>query len=304
MQTTRALGPGAGWGWLKQAVHLGRHNPKAIFGAVALLALCALLPSVVQLLLQYGLQLAPQPSVTVVGTITLLMIVLYPLLIGGLLRVIDAAEHGRPTHATALFDTFAAGHGGGRLIGFGVVISAIYIGAFVAVVAAFGPELFDWYMQLLAVSTQPVPDNAAMTAAMAAMPAGLGTVMAFGTIAGLFFAGVYAIGFGQVALGERSVAAALVDGVAGTLKNLLPIIVMAVIAVVALLLFAMLVGGVMALLGAIGALVHPALSIALVLPVYLGMLLVLYMVMFGVMYFMWRDVCAPADAADPKQLLV
>ena len=36
---TRALGPGAGIGWLKNAVNLGRDNPKAIFGGAALMVL-------------------------------------------------------------------------------------------------------------------------------------------------------------------------------------------------------------------------------------------------------------------------
>ena len=35
--TTRAVSPGGGWRWFRQAIDLGRSNPKAIFGAVALL---------------------------------------------------------------------------------------------------------------------------------------------------------------------------------------------------------------------------------------------------------------------------
>src|SRR3546814_612743 len=32
--STHATSPAAGWSWLKQAVHLGRRNPRAVFGAV------------------------------------------------------------------------------------------------------------------------------------------------------------------------------------------------------------------------------------------------------------------------------
>lgn len=300
--TTRAMGPGAGWRWLKQAINLGRHNPKAIFGAVALLALVALVPSLVQLALQHGAGMAAESVLMVVGAMTVAMIVVYPLLVGGLLRVIHASETGQPTRATALFDTFRAGNGAGRLIGFGVLLTLIYIAVFVAVIMSVGQDFMSWYMQVITASMQT--GAPAQMPALPQLPEGLGTVMALGTLVGLFFGGVYAIGFGQVALGGRGVGAALADGVAGTLKNLLPIVVVAAIAIVllfALILVIALVGGLLAL---VGGLVHEALAVLLVVPVYLGMLLVMYVVMFGVMYFMWRDVCgdAPATAASDNQL--
>ena len=55
------------------------------------------------------------------------------------------------------------------------------------------------------------------------------------------------------------------------------------------------VGGIPAL---VGGLVHKALGMLLLMPVYIGMLLVVYVVMFGVMYFMWRDICGEAPAAE------
>jgi hypothetical protein len=51
------------------------------------------------------------------------------------------------------------------------------------------------------------------------------------------------------------------------------------------------------LLALIGGLVHETLAVILLMPVYIGMLLVMYVVMFGVMYFMWRDVCGDAPPA-------
>ena len=39
--TTRAMGPLAALGWLKNAVNLGRNNPKAVFGGAALLLVTA-----------------------------------------------------------------------------------------------------------------------------------------------------------------------------------------------------------------------------------------------------------------------
>ncbi|GAA4856350.1 hypothetical protein GCM10023332_05020 [Luteimonas vadosa] len=291
------MGPGAGLGWLKNAINLGRHNAKAVFGAVALMALVALVPSLVQLLLQQGLGVGPQSMLMVAGLLTLAMIVVYPLLVGGMLRVIHASENGQPTHATALFDTFRAGNGAGRLIGFGVLLTAIYITVFLAVIMAVGKDFLSWYMQVINLSLQA--GDPSQLPALPALPEGFGTLMALGTLVGLFFGGIYAIGFGQITLAGRTIGEALADGVGGTLKNLLPLLVLAVVVFVAMIVLMIVVALVGGLLMLIGGLVHQSLALLLLAPVYLGMLLVMYVVMFGVMYFMWRDVCGdPPPTAD------
>src|SRR3546814_7472619 len=136
----------------------------------------------------------------------------------------------RPVHATALFDTFRAGNDAGRLIGFGVAMFVAYLAVFALVVGLFGQDFMAWYMELLAASTQNDAD--AQAKVLQDIPDGFGTLMALGTLAGLFFGGVYTIGFGQVALRGRSVGSALADGVAGPLKNVLPNGLLAVGAVV------------------------------------------------------------------------
>lgn len=296
--TTRAVSPGSGWRWFRQAINLGRNNPKAVFGAVALMAVIALIPSVIQLLLQYGLGLGPEAVMMVIGVTTLASIVIYPLLIGGLLRVIHASENNQPTHATAIFDTFQAGHDRGRLIGFGLLMTAIYLGVFLLVISLFGKDFMAWYWQLITAAQAQQAGGAAMSPEMMALPEGFGRVMAIGSLFALFMGGVYAIGFGQVALGGRSVGAALSDGLGGTLKNVLPIVLLAVLAVIAMFALALVVGIIGGILMLVGSLIHKALGLLLVMPIYLGMLLVVYVVMFGVMYFMWRDICGEAPAAD------
>ncbi len=298
--TTRAMGPAAGWHWLKHGINLGRHNPKAIFGAVGLVALVALIPSLIQLLLTQGLKLGPETVLSVVGLTTLLSIVVYPLLIGGVLRVIDASENGRPTHATAVFDTFKPDHGAGRLIGFGVLLTVLYIAAFVAVIGLFGKDFFGWYLQVISTAMQAQAPT--MPATLPAMPEGLGLVMAFGTLVGLFFGGVYAIGFGQVALGGRGIGEALADGVKGTLKNVLPIVLAAIIVIVGFIVIALVFGLVGMLVAVIGNLLHPTVGMLLLAPLYIGFLLVLYVVMFGAMYFMWRDVAGQGASIAHNQV--
>lgn len=292
MQSTRALAAGAGLSWLKCAVNLGRHNPKAIFGAVAVVAVAAAAPSLVQVVLK-GLKLNAETTYVVAGAVSLVMVVVLPLLIGGVLRVIDAAEHGRPIHALAVFDLFKSGAGGARVVGFGVLNSILYIGAIALVIAVFGRELWAWYLELVSISAKN--DPAAISAHIGSVPSGLGTVTALCTLIALFLGGVYAVGLGQAAIAGKEIGAAFKDGIVGTLKNVLPILVLAAISfclAFALILIFMVV--IMALV-AIGNLIHPLLTIVLVMPVYLGMLLLLYVVMFGVMYYMWSDICA-ADA--------
>ena len=128
--STRAMGPGYGWSWLARAVNLGRGNPKAVIGGIALVALVALVPSLVQMLAQVGLAGRPDAMLTVVGLTTLVSLVVFPLLIGGALRVIDAGERGLPSRPADVFQTFRAGGNAGRLIGFGLLMTVIYLAVF------------------------------------------------------------------------------------------------------------------------------------------------------------------------------
>ena len=283
---TRAMGPGAGWSWLKQAINLGRNNPRALFGAATLLMLVAIVPSIVQLLVQSAFH-SMSATLWVAGLSGLAMLFVYPLLIGGFFRVIDATERNRPTHATALFDTFRAGQGRGRLIGFGLLLALIYVIALGTIFALFGSDLPNWYLQVLSAS-----QNASSGAppVLPEMPSGLGTVFGLGLLLMMFLGGVYSIGFGQVALASRSVGGALADGVTGTLKNLPALLVLTVIALLGMVGLALVLGLALGVLVGLGSLVHPAVGMALAVPAYLAFLVVMYVVLFGVMYFIWRDV--------------
>src|SRR5690606_21116737 len=229
---------------------------------------------------------------------TLVSRIVFPLLIGGVLRVIDATERGLPASATGVFEPFRGGHGGGRLIGFGLLMTALYLLVFGTIIGSFGQGLPEWYMQMVQLTMEaggkPVqPDD------IPSPPSGLGMVVALGLLFGLFLGGAYAIGFGQVALGGRRVLAAVGDGLTGALKNLLPIVVLAILSVVAMFALLLVVGLVGGLLMLVGGLVHPALGMLLVAPVYLAMMLLMYVVMFGVMYHMWRDICGEPVVPPP-----
>lgn len=293
--TTRALGPGAGWGWLKQAINLGGQNPKAIFGAAGLLLLVALVPTLLQIFVQQGLGLTDTTVMAGLLVFSMLysLLVMAPL-IAGFLRVIHAAETGAPTRPAAVFRVFAAGGGALRMIALMLLIMVIVLTAVLAIGAAFGGEFFAGIATAMMAMSTAAPGS---TPALPAMPDGIGAFLALLTLVGLFINGVYAIAVGQVALTGRSVFGSIGDGFIGTLKNLLPLLVLLVIAIVLGIAFMLLGGLLIALLVFIGGLVHPVMAIVLAAPVYLAALLVVYVVMFGVIYFMWREICG-GDAAS------
>lgn len=291
----RAMGPGAGWRWLMQSINLGRNNPKAIFGAAALLIVVALIPTAIQLVAQHMLGLTSMTTMAVlIGFSLLFSLLVMPPMLGGFLRVIDASENGRATRAMAIFDTFKSGQGAVRMILLAIVLTLVAFAVIGLILAVFGPGVATWYLQVITASQGA---GAGATPTLPAMPEGLGMVLGLMMLFGLFLQGAYAISFGQVSLTDRSIGGALSDGAVGALKNLLPLLVLLVIWIVFVVVLVLVMALLVSLLTVIGSLVHPALGIALAAPVYLAFMLVLYVVIVGVMYHLWRDVAGGTAAA-------
>ena len=290
--TTRTVGAGHGWKWIVQGVNVGRTNPRAVYGATAIVAVLALVPNLLQAILQATLGLDMQGQLMLSGVIALLSVPLYALLIGGVLRVIHDVEHGRDARPTDLFRVFTTDPS--RLIAFGLLMLGLYVAGAVVLATLFGEGLMAWGVEIMTLSEEAAQATASTPPpALPTPPTGAGLFMLFGLMFGVVCVSIYGIGLGEVALAGSAPVAAFGTGVRGTLRNLLPIAVSAIVAFaaafalgLAFLLVAVVVGG-------IAALVHPALAALLLLPLYLVLLLAVYIVMFGAMYAMWRDVCAP-----------
>lgn len=285
--STRAMGPMAGFRWLMNAINLGRNNPKAVFGAAALSMLLMLVPSLLTVPLQMtGTQSAGRMAAVI--AISMLFGLLLAPLYGGLLSIIDAAERGRPARATDVFAPYRAGGGAVRMIGFALGMLVVYAAIVAIVLGVVGTGIIHWYTEVLAA-------QAAKSTTMPALPAGFGTAVALFAVFWLLVMGVYAVGFGQVALAGRSPLAALKDGFVGSIKNLLPLLMLVVglfVAWIAVALAVIVLVGIAALLA---KLVGAWVLFVVAVPVYIALILALYVVMFGVMYFMWRDVCGGSD---------
>ena len=285
--STRAMGPMAGFRWLMNAINLGRNNPKAVFGAAALSMVLMLVPSLLTVPLQMtGTQSAGRMAVVI--AISMLFGLLLAPLYGGLMSIIDAAERGRPAKATDVFAPYRAGGGAVRMIGFALGMLVVYAAIVAIVLGVVGTGIIHWYTEVLAA-------QAAKSTTMPALPAGFGTAVALFAVFWLLVMGVYAVGFGQVALAGRSPLAALKDGFVGSIKNLLPLLMLVVglfVAWIAVALAVIVLVGIAALLA---KLVGAWVLFVVAVPVYIALILALYVVMFGVMYFMWRDICGGSD---------
>ncbi|GHA78932.1 hypothetical protein [Cognatilysobacter bugurensis] len=279
--------PGSGLQWFKNGLNLGHRNAKKVFAGAAVLLVAGLVPSLVALPIQMA---APQSGVVIALTYVLIMLLAFALapMYGGYLVLINAAESGQSPRVGDVFAAYRS-RTGARIVGFALAVTALYIVSFVALAYLVAPDLPALYVKLLSSDPQQLQTT------MQSLPEGLGRFIGLGMCLGLFLGGVYALGLGQVSLGEHGVGRALRDGVTGTAKNLLPLLVLLVVAIAALI-ACTLVFMVVAFVAGLLASMIGAWAMALVLlPMYLAAMLAMYVVGFGTVYHMWKSVCGEAS---------
>jgi hypothetical protein len=296
--TTESKGPMAGFAWLQHGVSVGYRHPVPIFGGAVILMLIVLLPALIILPFQLHWAAAgtpPSPAVFdgIMAGSMLLGLLVIPLY-AGYLQVIDAAERGLPTRISHIFNPYRQGEAL-RLIAYGLALGIIYIALMAIIMLAAGHGIGIWYLHVLAAQ--------ANHAQPPGLPRGFGIAMALGTVMGLFMMGFYSISLGQVALRRRGVLNAMGDGFLGALKNLLPLIVLAVSVFIAWIAMVVVLAIAFLLIGLLSMLVGAWLIWVLMIPVYLAIVPVIFAVMFGVMYYLWRDVCGGDTTPDPAEAI-
>ncbi|GFZ96693.1 hypothetical protein [Dyella caseinilytica] len=284
---TRSRGPSAGFGWLNRGISVGFRYPKPIFSGAILVMLAVLIPTLITLALEfYALHggTPPQPTAFVwISAVSALLGLLILPIYAGYLRVIDAVEQELPVRASDVVKPYREGKAL-RLIGYGVVMMVVYFAMFAIVIAMTGGDTAHWYAQALTARAnhQPPPTS---------LPDGFGITLLLCGVIGIFMMGFYSIGLGQVTLSNRSVFGAIGDGIVGALKNLLPLLMLALGSILIWIAVALCFGIVVFLLALIGKLIGPWLVLVLAIPLYIALILVTFTAMFGVMYHLWRDVC-------------
>lgn len=293
--TTRAMGLGAGFSWITRAANLGGRNPKAVFGGAALLlaALFAMAIVLGVVMTLVGGEPTPGSAASYLSSLLLTVPILLVMscLMVGFLRLIHATEHGQPAVATDILQGFRDIHTSLRTFAFMLLLVVAQNLALVALLKLISPDTLALYMQGMA---GPTPDTAQ---ALPTLPEGFGAAMALIWIVALLAYAVQGLGIGQIALGGRSVGTALRDGAAGAIKNLPALLVLLAVtaaAAVAAIVVGMLV---VMLLGVLAKLLGAWVAFVIGVPLYLALVMVMVVIAFGVMYFMWRDVCGDATAA-------
>lgn len=288
----------AGFGWLQRGVSAGYRHPKPIFGGALILLLIVMVPSLAMLPFQFHLRTTgtpPNPAL-LIGFMTgsmLLGLLVVPLY-AGYLQVFDAIERGLPARVIDIFNPYRRGDAL-RLIGYGIALVIIYFALLMIIILVAGRGIVGWYMQVLMAQANHL--------APPGLPQGFGIAMALLTVMGLFMMGFYSVSLGQVALRRRGVFNAIGDGFLGALKNLLPLLVLAVSLVIAWLLAVIVVAIVVFVFAFLGMLVGEWLMWVAIIPVYVALVLVVFAAMFGVMYYLWRDVCGGDTVPDATQTI-
>ena len=285
--------------WARQAIELGRSNPRAVFGAalLVLLTLYGVMVSLVAVVSAFTPDPGSSPDVAKMmqwlAPAFVLMLLLLPILLGGLMHVIREAEAGRPVRARDVYVPFRQGKAG-QLALFGVVQLLFGIVGGVIVVALAGSGYWTDYLTAL---------NGAMNGNVPVLPepAHPGLLMLVQMVFNYFSYAVLLFSIPLVLFSGARVLEALRGSFGAAVKNLLPNLfagLLFVAGIVAATLVLVLLATVATLLGsAIHAVVGVVLNVVLLLLFGTVMLVVLA----GGAYFAWRDTfgdeaAPPADA--------
>lgn len=293
----RKLPIGQGLAWFKQSLDLGARNPKAVFGA-ALLLIGVLYALAMLLGLSASLVARPAPGqVPDLGRIALLFVpmflllmLLFPSLLGGLMYVIREAEAGRPVRALDLFAPFRQGKAP-RLAWLGVVqLVLAFIGG-VVMVSIAGPDY--WRDYLAAV-------RGAMSGTMPAVPQPdhPGLLMLVQLAFNYFSYAIMLLAVPLMLFSGSDLAGAIKDSLRAAVRNVGANVFAGLLFVLGVIVAALLVALLSGLVGIIGNLVHAAVGNALMAVVFIGFGAVLLVVLTGGAYLAWRDTFG--DAAPPS----
>lgn len=290
METIRTLGAGAGFRWLADAYALGRRAPGTVLGGAAWMMLVFVGVSVALGL--FNLFVLAGHMTSWIASFSASMLLMLPVLLifamatSGYLRLLSDVDAGR---AASAFDVFAGFRDFGtasRVFAIMFVVMLVQQLVMIAAVVAFMPDVARWYVE--AIQMRPA-------AQAPALPAGFWG--AYGVMLAVMMVtyAVQGIAALQVILGNRTVPAALRDGVVGVLRNLPALLVCMVAGIsVALLVFIAIIIAIF-LLVLVGKLGAPWLALVIGIPLYLLAAAVVFAFSFAMGYAMWRDIAGRVE---------
>jgi hypothetical protein len=291
----RKLPVGRGLAWFRQAADLGVRNPRAIFGAGLLFILTLYAVVLVMMLPAMGMMRsgASKDVMALLGWLAplfLVVLLLMPVLFGGLMHVIREAEAGRPVRARDLYAPLR--QGAARRLALLGLLQLLFgvLGAVVAVTLAGA----DYWQQYLA-AMQDAMNGAAPVMPQPAHP---GLLLVFQLLFNYFSYAVMLFSIPLMLFAGRTLRESIVLSLRAALAN-----VGANLLAAGLFLGAVIVGAVLATLLAtlanlLGGLILAQLGMLLEILVLLVFGVAVIVVLTGVAYFAWRDIFE-GDAAQP-----
>ncbi len=300
--SARAVDMGAPFSWLMKSLDVGRRNPGALFGGFLLVMVVGLVPSA----LQFGGDAVTTPMsaawIAAYALSVVASIVLMPPLMGAAFRLLDACETGAPARASDIFDGYRDTAFAVRMILLALAFMAVYVVALgLLYVALPGKEaLVEIFQRVMSTPNGQTLD----TTGLQPPPGGILLWLLAAAALLLVLGNAYMIAFAQAALAGRSPGAALADGFAGALRNLLPFIGFAIVAFIVGMVLLLIAGVVIGVVIGVMAAISPTLAFIVGVPLYLVLMLGLYVVMFGFYYHAWREMYGvPAAPAAPDAIV-
>lgn len=286
----RDLPASQGLVWFRQAIDLGAKNPRAVFGAsvlaiAALYAAALALAVIMAALVVGGKAEGKTPDLglmmAVALPLTLAVMLLVPVLLGGLMHVIRETEAGRPVRARDVFAPLRSAHGR-KLAWLGLVQVALAVLGGALMVAVAGSDYWSDYLQAMHVAMQggtptiPQPQNS-------------GLLFVVQLVFNYFSYGMMLFAIPLMLFSGDSLTGALRDSLRASVRNVGANLLAGVLFIGALVVAAIVVALVATLLSLIGGAIHPLLGTVLMLFTMFGFAAVVLVLVVGAAYLAWRD---------------
>ena len=277
--------------WLIRALNLGTRNPRAIFGAgLLVVAVLYLVLYLFTMPLRGDGDITVDYFVTVVCVSLLAVVLVLPVLLGGLMHVIREAENGRPVRARDMFAPLRQ-HKAVRLALLGLVQIALALLCGSVLLWATGPDFWAHDQDLVRGA---LGGQIAVPQAQAQYPA---LVVLVQLVYSYFSTAVVLVSIPLIMFSGLDTSAAVKRSFGASVWNLGSYLFAAMLFMLGAMITGALSTAVSLAALKLGSLIHPTLvqlSLVAVLVAYGSAFLV---VMCGTCYYAWRDVFTDNDDA-------
>ena len=284
---SRKIRLGAPYRWLVSAFAMLRAHPRPLFRAAILLVGVAILPSLLELLIETALNPSALLRELIQAFFVIVGLLLVPPVSGAVYRMLARLSDNPQTTTLSLSDIYRDGPLAMRLILTNLVFLMITLAVVFGLIAALGGQPLLDYLRAVQAMQQ------AGALATAPAPTGLAPLLVSLVLAMLLIGTAQQLACAQVALNGRPILAAVVDGLSASLRNvgalLLFYLPIGLLALTALLVLALIAAVFFAALSALS----PTLAALLLVPMALLLLTCLYMLLFAFYYQAWLELFGP-----------